>query len=340
MKPQVLCLFSPWHRETAFRPETWEALCAEFEVVSPESETEAEARLPASEAALTGWGTSFRFTRDRLLCAPRLRLIAHTAGSVKKLFPDAGALMLLHERHIAVYSGVEGMARNVAEATVACLIMALRRWPEHVRDFPGSRRIGIAQPDDTISRRGQYLTGATVGLVGLSTVARYLLPLICPFGCRILVYDPYLSEADAERYGVEQMELDNLFRLSDVVSLHAPALPSTRHMIGARQLSLLRDGAALVNTARGTLLDHDALYTECRGGRISVVLDVTDPEPLPEDSPLWNLPNVFLLPHIAGVGDAGLFQMGDGALAALRDVFAGRRPASGIVPLERWETIA
>ena len=92
----------------------------------------------------------------------------------------------------------------------------------------------------------------------------------------------------------EQVELDELFARADIVTLHAPSIPETRHMVGAAQLRLLRDGALLVNTARGSLIDQEALVREAAGGRIRVALDVTTPEPLPGDSPLRRMPNVIV----------------------------------------------
>jgi phosphoglycerate dehydrogenase-like enzyme len=165
------------------------------------------------------------------------------------------------------------------------------------------------------------------------------LPLLKAFNCDILAYDPFVSRTEAKRLGVRLVELDELFSQCDAVSLHAPALPATFHMVGAAQLRLLRDGAALINTARGQLVDHDALYEECRTGRISAALDVTDPEPLPADSPLWGLDNVYILPHVAGLGHAGLFQIGDDAFNALNLALSGDR-VPGAVSLERWECIA
>jgi len=239
-----------------------------------------------------------------------------------------------------VYSGSTAIAVNVAETTIGFMILAMRRWPELARVFPNERKPGIAQPGDEPLRNGQFLTGATIGLVALSTVARQTLPLLKPFGCRVLAYAPYVSQPEIDELEVELTGLDDLFARSDVVSIHLPELPSTRGLIGARQLSLLRDGAALVNTARGAVLDHDALLAECKTGRISVALDVTEPEPLPADSPFWNLPNVFLTPHIAAMGHAGLFQIGSGALAAVRHLADGSPAPQGMVQMDRWEVIA
>ena len=114
------------------------------------------------------------------------------------------------------------------------------------------------------------------------------------------LYDPFVSAHEARGLGVEKAELEPLLAWSDLVSIHAPSLPETRHLLDARRLGLLRDGAVLINTARGALIDQQALIGELETGRISAVLDVTDPDVLPEDSPLYALPNVLLTPHIAG----------------------------------------
>ncbi|MGG2479179.1 NAD(P)-dependent oxidoreductase, partial [Rhizobium sp. BR5] len=104
---------------------------------------------------------------------------------------------------------------------------------------------------------------------------------------------------------------------SDVISLHAPSLPQTRHMIGAEELARMKDGATLINTARGALVDEDALLAELKTGRIEAVIDVTDPEVPPPDSPLYSLPNVFLTPHIAGATGLERARLGDMAIAEI-----------------------
>ena len=123
--------------------------------------------------------------------------------------------------------------------------------------------------------------------------------------------------------GAEKVELDELLRRSDVVSLHAPSLPETQHLLDARRLALLRDGAILINTARGALVDGDALAAELVAGRIDAVIDTTDPEILPADSPLYELPNVFLTPHIAGAMGTETQRMADLALDEIERLAKG-----------------
>jgi len=161
-----------------------------------------------------------------------------------------------------------------------------------------------------------------------------VIKLLKPFDVKILIYDPYLSEYDAGALGVEKVSLEDLFARSDIVTVHAPSLPETWGMINQRHLKLLRDGAVLINTARGKIIDHDALLEECRSGRITVALDVTDPEPLPSDSPFRDLSNVIITPHMAGAGFYGYFKIGEMTLQALIDFFTGKTPIGAIDPSE------
>src|SRR5690606_36207563 len=138
------------------------------------------------------------------------------------------------------------------------------------------------------------------GIVGASHIGRRVIDLLKPLECDVLLYDPYVRPGDPITREAKLTSLDDLIARSDVVSLHAPSLPSTRHMIGRRELALMRDGATLINTARGALVDEGALVATLETGRVHAVIDVTDPEIPPPDSPLYRLPNVFLTPHIAG----------------------------------------
>lgn len=250
----------------------------------------ADETLAKVEVLLTSWGCPpiDAAVLDR---APRLRAIVHAAGTVKgHVRPECW------QRGIAVTSAAAANALPVAEFTLATILLANKRafriqrryaekrqfrwWP---KEFPGL---------------GNY--AKTVGIVGASFVGRRVTRLLRPFDLSVQVYDPFLTEADAAALGARKVELDELLRTSDVVSLHSPALPETRHQIDRRRLGLMRDGAVLINTGRGSLVDGDALADELRAGRIDAVIDTTDPEVLPADSALYELPNVFLTPHIAG----------------------------------------
>src|SRR5262249_54884850 len=148
------------------------------------------------------------------------------------------------------------------------------------------------------------------GVIGASRIGRRVIELLRPFDLDVYLFDPYVDAALAESLGVHLVDLDVLLRTCDVVSVHAPQTPQTLDLIGADQLALMRDGATLINTARGGLVDPDALAKELLRGRLCAVLDVTDPEPLPSDSALYELPNVFVTPHIAGSHGNELARLG------------------------------
>ena len=146
-------------------------------------------------------------------------------------------------------------------------------------------------------------------------------------------------DSEAEKLDVEKTSLEELFRRSDFVSVHAPMTEETYRMIGEPQLKLLHDGAVLVNTSRGKIIDQEALVEECKKGKIFVALDVTDPEPLPADSPLRKLKNVIITPHIAGTGRYGAKKIGEMTLKALIDFFDGRE-IENEVDLSKYDILA
>nr|WP_277606071.1 hydroxyacid dehydrogenase [Glycomyces sp. L485] len=172
-------------------------------------------------------------------------------------------------------------------------------------DFRAKRGFTLGLVHDDVGNFGRV-----VGLIGASAIGRRVIELLRPFDLDILLADPYVDEAEAARLGVGLVGLDELVARSHVVSVHAPDLPETRHLIDAPRLAAMRDGTVVVNTARGRLVDTDALTAELLTGRLSAVIDVTHPEPLPADSPLFDLPNVFLTPHVAGSQGNELARMG------------------------------
>lgn len=134
-----------------------------------------------------------------------------------------------------------------------------------------------------------------------------------------------------QRLGLEFVALQDLLRQSDFVSLHTPLTPETRHLIGARELSLMKPTALLVNTARGGVVDQDALIVALRAATIGgAALDVTDPEPLPLDNPLYSFPNVLITPHIASASLATRSKMAEMAAQNIIEVLAGRPPINPV----------
>jgi phosphoglycerate dehydrogenase-like enzyme len=274
----------------------------------------ADALAPA-EVLITGWGCP-RLDAGVLAAAPKLRAVLHAAGSVRSLIGEA-----LWEHGVTVSSAVAGNAVPVAEYTLAMILLAGKDAFGHRERY--RRTHTPPAPSDTAATGNLR---RRVGVVGASRVGRRLLELLRPFDLTVLLYDPYVSPAEAAALGAEPLPLDDLLRRSDIVSLHAPDIPETRHMLDGARLALVRDGGVLINTARGALVDHEALTRELVSGRLSAVLDVTEPEPLPAGSPLYGLPNVFLTPHIAGSLGNELERLGTIVVEELERLAAGLPP--------------
>jgi len=143
----------------------------------------------------------------------------------------------------------------------------------------------------------EELTGKTVLLVGHGAIGQEIERMLAPFNVNLLRM-ARTARVTPKVHAVS--ELDSLLPGAEVVVLILPSTPESHHLIGERQLSLMQQGALLVNAARGPIVDTDALVAALNSGRIRAALDVTDPEPLPEGHPLWNCPNLLLTPHVAG----------------------------------------
>ncbi|MFD9568598.1 hydroxyacid dehydrogenase [Streptomyces sp. NPDC059982] len=246
--------------------------------------------LARAEVLFTGWGCP-PLNEEALRRMPRLRAVVHAAGSVKHHVTEA-----CWKRGLLVSSAAAANALPVAEYTLAAILFANKRVLEAAHAYRVAR--GPVDPLHRYPRAGNYRK--TVGLVGASLIGRRVLELLRPFDLSVLVNDPYADPAEVTALGGEPCSLDELLRRSDVVSLHAPLLPQTHHLLDASRLGLMPDGATLINTARGSLVDTAALTEELVTGRLHAVLDHTEPEVLPAASPLFNLPNVLLTPHVAG----------------------------------------
>ncbi len=290
---RVAVLLTEATRAMVLAPETERRLAAFADVRRPSGQPDTwdlPALLDGAAAALTGWGTP-RLDEDVLAAAPDLRLVAHTAGSIRGLLPQQAV-----GRQVVVCQAAALIAESVAELVISQILAGLREL--HLLDR--GLRDGAAWSDLRQRHPGRLLGARTVGVVGASRTGRAVIRLVRAFGADVLVSDPVLSAADAAALGVEQADLDSLLQGSDVVTLHAPLLPSTRHLLGARELALLPDGALLVNSARGGLIEPDALLAELRSGRITAALDVFPNEPLEPESTWRNVPNAIISPHSAG----------------------------------------
>jgi phosphoglycerate dehydrogenase-like enzyme len=269
--------------------------------------------LASAEILLTGWGCP-PLHHAVLAAAPRLRAVVHAAGTVKSHVTAA-----CWDRGLVVSSAAAANAVPVAEYTLAAILFAGKgvfAVRERYRDDRGFVLGSIVPGVGNFRRR--------IGIVGASRIGRRVIGLLRHFDLDVHLADPYVDPAEAATLGAHLMSLEEVLRTCDIVSLHAPSNPQTRNMLGAAQLALMPDGAVLINTARGDLVDTTALTAEASSGRLTAVLDVTDPEPLPAESPLFDLPNVFLTPHVAGSHGNEVERMGRSAVDEVERLLAGR----------------
>jgi phosphoglycerate dehydrogenase-like enzyme len=191
------------------------------------------------------------------------------------------------------YGAVPDNYLGVAEAIVMLGAALLKALPAKQGALRGG---GWGVPD-----AGRMVAGCTIGMIGLGNVGRAVARRLAGWDCRLICSDPYVTAADARAHGVALVDLDTLLRTADIVSVQATLTPETRHLIGARELALMRADAYLVNTARGPLVDEAALARALDEGRIAgAALDVWEEEPTPPDNPLRTHPRVIATGHNVG----------------------------------------
>jgi phosphoglycerate dehydrogenase-like enzyme len=319
-KPRIAVLLNRGSEHRVMCADTWARLRKGFEVVSeiPEKWTPEAARkiLEGADGVITGWGSP-SLTEELLEVAPKLKILAHSAGSVKPVVSEA-----IWKKKIIVTSAASCLAYPVAEMALGCLIFGLRGI---LRAAAATRKEGGWRNDhpDTNS-----IYRHTVGVVGAGFVGRLLLGHLQRFEANVLLHDPFISEADARKLGARKASLEEIAKSADAVTLHAPDIDATAGMISASFIDALRPGCVFVNTARGRLVDEAALIARLQKGDLYAFLDVTHPEPPAADNPLRQMPNVVLTPHIAGAGQ--YLRNGFQAVSELERVFSGKKPEYGV----------
>jgi len=333
-KPTIAITIGKANYKRMFSKEAWDALEAFANVVhhpgdEPAEKAELIQLLQDADAFITSWGVA-QLDADVMNAAPNLKAMAHMGSSVKRFVSDAFWARKMHLTSTGI-----ALAKTVAETTVGLMIVGQKRvWQlaQHVRDG-GWRESPVWDRWFACE-----LYRRNVGIIGASNVGRHVIELLKPFKPNVLLYDPFVTAEDAKDLGTTKVELDELLRQSDVVSIHAPANPATHHMLNAAGMALMKDDALIINTARGSIIDEKALIEELKKGRFFAFLDVTDPEPPAADSPLRTLENVVVVPHIAGCID-NCTMLGELAVEELRRFFAGEPAVYQITP-ELFERIS
>lgn len=250
-------------------------------------------RIKDCDVVFTSWGSNV-FDEEVLQHAPKLKLLAHFAGSVAHhVTPE------LYDRGIKVISGNDGhFAESVAEAALLYTIMGLRRIKRSILLMEHEKGDGWHK-NAYNTKKGLF--DRTVGLVGYGAVTKHFVKLLQPFRCKLKVYNYQpIPQEELKKYHMEQVSIEEVFKTCDVVSVHLAWNPQTEHMVSKSLIQSMKDGALLVNTARGMVIDEEALTEEVKTGRIWAVLDVVSQEPLSSDSVLYDLEDVTIIPHEGG----------------------------------------
>ena len=275
----------------------------------PDEELEAIIRAEQPDAIVVRQGD---LTRAMIQASANLKVIAKHSVGYNTIDIQAAA-----EQGIPVTIAVGANAQSVAEHAFALMFSVARQTAlldARMRDGHW----------DKASANGMELSGKTLGLVGLGSIGSILMDLVAPLRMQVKVYDPYLKQLPERSHVVREEDFDRLLADSDIISLHCPLTDTNHNLIGAAQLERMRPGAILINTARGELVDTDALVRALSERRIGGAgLDTFNPEPPPADSPLWGLPTLVATPHVGANTSESRDRVGLVALKQIMDVWAG-----------------
>ena len=237
-------------------------------------------------------------------------------------------------RGVRAIDTTHGSSYPVSEWALGMMLIGLRNAGAHFRKFIDNEEWGTPEQKQHAPefQWNEELYGKTVGLIGGGYIARRLIEFLKPFHCDVLVHDPYLNADIAYAYGFTLTALDNIMSQSDVVVSLAPITPGTRGMLGRHEFAALKSGAVFVNVSRGAVVQTDALIERLEAGDIVACLDVFDPEPVPVDSPVRQMPNVFLSPHIAGTTERSRTRFFEEMVGELERHFSGHQTLFDLTP--------
>jgi len=289
-----------------------------------------EDRYAGIEDALAAVVGSAPFDGPAMDRAPALRVIARTGIGY-----DSVDIAAASARGIAVTNTPDGPTISTAEHAVMLMLMAAKRVQ------PSVAALAAGSADNYYARhQGIELAGKTLGLVGLGRIARRVAAIAGAVGMRVVAFDPYIDPAATPPGVALVTTLDELLPVADVVSVHVPLTDASRGLFDSRRFAAMRPGAVFVNTARGAIVDQDALLAALDSGQVFAAgLDVTDPEPLPAGHPLLGRDDVVVTPHIASATADGKLRSLESAFEQAMAVAHGRRPDHLVNP-EAWDRVA
>jgi len=284
-----------------------------YKPLSAEEEAHWAGALEGAGAILLRSGYITASLLDRL---PDLKVIAvHGAGV------DPVDVAACTERGVLVTNTPGANADAVTEITFGLMLALLRRIPE------AAHKAKAEKAWDSARHTGGELKGRVLGLIGLGQIGQRVARIADAFGMGVIAHDPALSEEEITRRGAEPMSFDGVLASADILSLHAPAIPATRHMINADAIAKMKPSAMIVNCARGSLIDEAALSQALVEGRLGgAALDVLEGEPPDPNSPIYGAPNLIVTPHMAGSTEECLRTIAGTAGTDMVRVLSGQPP--------------
>lgn len=325
-----LYLLDPQSFDLIYGPDEREQIRSLIEVPASLQTQASVAQNPAVlndvEVILSGWGCPV-LSEELLSAAPQLKLVLYGAGSLRGVVTEA-----FWSRHIPIVSAWGVNAVPVCEFALAQILLSLKRYWAHVALYHQKRK------PERLWVPGGF--GSTVGIISLGMIGQLLAERLRSFDIKVLAYDPFASQEMANRLGVELCSLADVFKRSDVVSLHTPWLKETEGMITGELFASMKPGATFINTARGAVVNEPEMIEVLNNRHdLYALLDVTHPEPPDPDSALFTLPNVVLTPHIAGAMETECRRMSQAMIAELKR-FLNDEPLHWQVTRERASILA
>lgn len=275
---------------------------------------------PEADALITRGG--IKVTRETMASSPRLRAVGvHGIGC------DHVDLEAARELGRVVFNTPAALTETVAEMTLALMLALTRRVvsaDKAVRAGEWSRKYG--------DLRGTEIMGKTVGVVGLGRIGSAVARRLKPFGVELIYHDMVGNPGLEAEIGIERVGLDDLLQRSDIITLHLPYMPATHHLISHREIGMMREGVRIVNTARGRIIDQEALVKALMRGKVAgAALDVFEEEPLDPGCPLASMDNVILTPHLGASSNEAMERMAVQVAEGVLKVLVGEAPDNPVV---------
>jgi phosphoglycerate dehydrogenase-like enzyme len=292
VRPKGIYILDLGPYDKIYGPEEQAAIARIVDIVGPplakEQVLKNRSLLRDVDFVFSGWGAPI-FDEEFLKAAPKLQAVFYASGTVKGFVTDE-----FWERGIRLSGANSVFVLPVAEFTISQILFCLKHGWQYALDTKRQRTYPLLHDVP-----GAY--GTTVGLISLGAIARRVVDLLRPYELKVIAFDPFFPQEEAEELGITLGTLEEVFAKSDVVSLHAPLLPETEKMIRAEHFAVMKQGASFINTARAAVIDEAGLVEVFKQRTdLFAVLDVMWPEPPATDHPFFDLPNVIITPHIAG----------------------------------------